>query len=155
MPIKSCEENKKPGFKWGDSGKCYTYTPKNEGSLRNARKKAAIQGLAIGELNAEGLRVSFDYHETLTTDKGKSLLEKELKDNNLIYIISAARDIEELLPFAEKYGIRKDRVFATGSNQKKIDKIKELGIVRHYDNAQQVKDIIDGRDDLKVELIKV
>jgi hypothetical protein len=155
MPVKDCQDTGKPGFKWGDQGKCYTYTPKNEGSLRSAKKKALIQGLAIGELNAEGLRVSFDYHETLTTDKGKSLLEKEFKDNNLIYIISAAQDIEELLPFAEKYGIRKDRVFATGSNQKKVDKIKELKIVRHYDNAQQVKDIIDGRDDLKVELIKV
>jgi hypothetical protein len=155
MPVKSCQSDKDPGFKWGDQGKCYTYTPKNEGSMRNARKKATAQGIAIGDIKLEGLRVSFDYHETLTTDKGKSLLEKEFKDNNLIYIISAAQDIEELLPFAEKYGIRKDRVFATGSNQKKVDKIKELGIVRHYDNAQQVKDIIDSRDDLKVDLIKV
>ena len=155
MPIQNCQSNKDPGFKWGDAGKCYTYTPKNEGSMRNARKKATAQGIAIGDIKLEGLRVSFDYHDTLTTDKGKSLLEKEFKDNNLIYIISAAHDIEELLPFAEKYGIRKDRVFATGSNQKKVDKIKELGIVWHYDNSQQVKDIIDGRDDLKVELIKV
>jgi hypothetical protein len=155
MPIKSCESDKKPGFKWGDQGKCYTYTPKNEGSKRNARKKATAQGIAIGDIKLEGLRVSFDYHDTLTTDKGKKLLEKEFKDNNLIYIISAAQDIKELLPFAEKYGIRKDRVFATGSNQNKVDKIKELNIVRHYDNAQQVKDILDKRDDVKVELIKV
>jgi hypothetical protein len=155
MPIKSCESDKKPGFKWGDQGKCYTYEPKNEGSLRNARKKATSQGIAIGDIKFQDLRVSFDYHDTLTTDKGKKLLEKEFKDNNLIYIISAAQDVKELLPFAEKYGIRKDRVFATGSNQKKVDKIKELNIVRHYDNAQQVKDILDKRDDVKVELIKV
>lgn len=155
MPIKSCQSENKPGFKWGDAGKCYTYTPKNEGSMRNARKKATAQGLAIGDIKLEGLRVSFDYHDTLTTDKGKKLLEKEFGENNLIYIISAAKDIEELLPFAEKYGIRKDRVFATGSNQNKVDKIKELKIVRHYDNAQQVKDILDRREDVKVELIKV
>jgi len=155
MPIKQCELDKKPGFKWGDAGKCYTYTKDNEGSLRNARKKATAQGLAIGDIKLEGVRVSFDYHETLTTDKGKTLLDKELKDNNIVYIISAAHDDKELLPFAEKYGIRKDRVFATGSNQKKVDKIKELNISRHYDNAQQVKDIIDSRDDVKVELIKV
>ena len=105
MPIKSCQTDKDPGFKWGDAGKCYTYTPKNEGSKRNARKKATAQGIAIGDVKLEGLRVSFDYHETLTTDKGKSLLDKELKDNNLIYIISAAHDVEELLPFAEKYGM--------------------------------------------------
>lgn len=155
MPLKSCQSDKNPGFKWGDAGKCYTYEPKNEGSIRNARKKATAQGIAIGDIKLEGLKVSFDYHETLTTDKGKKLLEKEQKENNNIYIISAARDINELLPFAEKYGIRKDHVYATGSNQKKVDKIKELGIVRHYDNSQQVKDIIDSRDDLNVELIRV
>lgn len=155
MPIKQCEEKGKPGFKWGDAGKCYTYSPYNEGSKKNAKKSATAQGLAIGDIKLEGVRVSFDYHETLTTDKGKTLLEKELKDNNIVYIISAAQDDKELLPFAEKYGIRKDRVFATGSNQKKVDKIKELNIARHYDNAQQVKDIIDSRDDVKVELIKV
>lgn len=155
MPVKDCQLENKPGYKWGDQGKCYTYDPKNEGSKRNANKKARIQGLAIGEIKLEGLRVSFDYHDTLTTDKGKKLLEKEINDKNLIYIISAAQDINELLPFAEKYGIRKDRVFATGSNQKKVDKIKELGIIRHYDNAQQVKDIIDSREDVKVELVRV
>lgn len=155
MPIKNCQDNNKPGLKWGDAGKCYTYDPKNEGSKKNAKKKATAQGLAIGDIKLEGLRVSFDYHDTLTTDKGKSLLEKEFKENNIIYIISAAHDIEELLPFAEKYGIRKDRVFATGSNNNKVDKIKELDIVKHYDNSQQVKDIIDKRDDVKVELIRV
>jgi hypothetical protein len=155
MPIKSCQSDKNPGFKWGDAGKCYTYEPKNEGSIRNARKKATAQGIAIGDIKLEGLKVSFDYHETLTTDKGKKLLEKEQKENNNLYIISAARDINELLPFAEKYGIRIDHVYAIGSNQKKVDKIKELGIVRHYDNSQQVKDIIDSRDDLNVELIRV
>jgi hypothetical protein len=155
MPIKDCQLEGKPGLKWGDQGKCYTYTPNNEGSRRKAKKSAIAQGLAIGDFKLEGLRVSFDYHETLTTDKGKELLDKELKDNNNIYIISAADDINELLPFAEKYGIRKDRVFATGSNQKKVDKIKELNIVRHYDNSDQVKEILGKRGDIKVDLIKV
>ena len=155
MPIKECQLEGKPGLKWGDQGKCYTYTPKDEGSRRKAKKSAIAQGLAIGDLKLEDLRVSFDYHDTLTTDEGKKLLEKEFNEKNNIYIISAADSIEELLPFAEKYGIRKDRVFATGSNQNKVDKIKELNIVRHYDNSQQVKDIIDSRDDIKVELIKV
>jgi hypothetical protein len=155
MPIKSCQSDKIPGFKWGDAGKCYTYNPKNEGSKRNARKKATAQGIAIGEIKLEGLRVSFDYHDTLTTDEGKRLLEKELKDNNLIYIISAAHDINELLPFAEKHGIRKDRVFATGSNYNKVDKIKELDIVRHYDNSSQVDEISSKTDGLKAKIINI
>ena len=49
MPVKNCEENGKPGFKYGDSGKCYTYDTNNEGSKRNAKKQAIIQGIAIGE----------------------------------------------------------------------------------------------------------
>jgi hypothetical protein len=49
MPIKSCEDNKNPGFKWGDSGKCYTYTPKNVKSRNEAKRKAITQGIAIGE----------------------------------------------------------------------------------------------------------
>lgn len=160
MPIKECQDNGKPGYKWGKEGNaCYTYNPNDKTSRENARRKAVKQGVAIsiskGDIKLEGLRVSFDFHETLTTDKGKKLLEKEQKEGNIIYIISAANDVKELLPFAEKYGIRKDRVFATGSNQKKVDKIKELNIVRHYDNAEQVKEIIGKRSDVGVELIKV
>ena len=49
MPVKSCEDNGNDGFKWGDEGKCYTYSPNNEGSRRNAKKSANIQGLAIGD----------------------------------------------------------------------------------------------------------
>jgi len=47
MPIKNCSENGKPGKKFGDSGKCYTYTPNNEQSLKEAKKKALKQGIRI------------------------------------------------------------------------------------------------------------
>ena len=50
MPVKECELEGKPGLKWGDSGKCYTYTPNNEGSRKNAKKTALTQGLAIGDI---------------------------------------------------------------------------------------------------------
>lgn len=49
MPVKSCEDNKKPGYKWGDEGKCYTYDPKNEKEKNGAKRKAIIQGIAIGK----------------------------------------------------------------------------------------------------------
>jgi hypothetical protein len=49
MPVKQCEDNGKPGFKWGDSGKCYTYTSKDEVSRNKARRSAIIQGIATGE----------------------------------------------------------------------------------------------------------
>lgn len=49
MPVQSCELNGEPGYKFGPQGKCYTYNPNNEGSKKNAKKKAALQGVAIGE----------------------------------------------------------------------------------------------------------
>lgn len=39
VPIKPCQHNNKPGFKYGDGGKCYTGD--------QARAKAATQGRAI------------------------------------------------------------------------------------------------------------
>ena len=46
MPIKSCNINNNPGYKWGDDGKCYTYDPKSESSKKSAKKKAQKQGVA-------------------------------------------------------------------------------------------------------------
>lgn len=40
MPIKRCESDGKPGYKWGDAGKCYTG--------KDAKAKAIAQGVAIG-----------------------------------------------------------------------------------------------------------
>lgn len=39
MPLKKCSENKKSGWKWGDSGKCYTGP--------EGKKKAIRQGISI------------------------------------------------------------------------------------------------------------
>lgn len=46
MPVGPCSSGGSPGFRWGDSGKCYTYTPGNQASMNDARKKAQMQGLA-------------------------------------------------------------------------------------------------------------
>jgi len=49
MPVKECQLEGKPGYKWGDKGKCYTYTPNNSVEQNNSKKKAIIQGIATGE----------------------------------------------------------------------------------------------------------
>lgn len=46
MPVKRCMVNDRPGFKWGKSGKCYTYTPGNKSSRDQAKQKAENQGRA-------------------------------------------------------------------------------------------------------------
>lgn len=47
MPVEACRKDKKPGFRWGKSGTCYTYTPNNTRERANARLKAELQGRAI------------------------------------------------------------------------------------------------------------
>lgn len=46
MPVESCSSDGKPGFRWGNQGKCYTYTPGNEQSMQSAKMKANKQGIA-------------------------------------------------------------------------------------------------------------
>ena len=53
MPIQPCSDGSNPGFKWGDSGKCYIYTPNDDKSRIEARKKALAQGIAIGDIDTK------------------------------------------------------------------------------------------------------
>ena len=70
MPVNSCSENGNPGFKWGDSGKCYIYEKNNPKSMGEAKRKATIQGLATGEyVNKE------DSTELVLEETFKSLKE--------------------------------------------------------------------------------
>jgi hypothetical protein len=136
MPVRECQENDKPGYKWGEQGKCYTYNPDNEGQRRKAKQNAIIQGYAVGDF--AGLRVSFDYDDTLSTRRGKEMAQKEIDKGNVLYVISARNDKTGMLSTALSLGIPQSRVFATGSNKAKIEKIKELRISKHIDNNRDV-----------------
>lgn len=46
MPIKECNENGKPGWKFGDDGTCFTYDPGSAGGSAVAKAKAATQAAA-------------------------------------------------------------------------------------------------------------
>ena len=51
MPLKECQIDGKKGWKWGDSGKCYTGP--------DAKKKAIAQAIAITkEIPEEGLKLA-------------------------------------------------------------------------------------------------
>ncbi len=47
MPVKRTTKNGKPAYKWGDSGKAYTYTAGDKSSRTRAKNKALKQGRAI------------------------------------------------------------------------------------------------------------
>jgi hypothetical protein len=86
-------------------------------------------------------KVSFDWDDTLSTKNGKKLLEQEMSRGSIIYIISA-RSItsREMIDLANKYGFPARNIYTVGSNKAKVEKIKELGIKRHYDNNFRVVD---------------
>ena len=157
MPIKSCQINNEPGYKWGDQGKCYAYTPGDEESKKAAKKQAITQGVAIGDLEAlatniaiitgkydlsidetlAGVKTSFDFDGVLTTKRGRDLL---MATNGDIYIITARSmgNMFQVYQVARDLGVPRSRVISTGSNQAKVDKVKELGIRVHWDNNADV-----------------
>lgn len=47
MPVQSCTENSRPGYRWGQSGKCYTYKPGDKVGQASAKLRASKQGVAI------------------------------------------------------------------------------------------------------------
>ena len=74
MPIQSCSDGGKPGYKWGDGGKCYLYTPGNDQSIASARKKALAQGIAIGDIDISKLKEELDkINEVSTSTMGSGI----------------------------------------------------------------------------------
>lgn len=58
MPIQECSEGGEPGYKWGEEGKCYTYTAGSETSRKAARHRAHIQGISYEF--AKGVSIALD-----------------------------------------------------------------------------------------------
>jgi len=89
-------------------------------------------------------KVSFDYDDTLTTNQGVLALERALASGKIVYIISARNDAGGMYKLADENGIPHNRVYATGSNKAKVEKVLELGIETHYDNNQDVVNELPG-----------
>lgn len=92
----------------------------------------------IDSQNLAALKISFDYDQTLSTSRGMALARKLKSEGNTIYIISARREAVGMFQRADELGIPHSRVYATGSNKAKVEKIKELDIDKHYDNNLDV-----------------
>ena len=100
-------------------------------------QRAAVCRSAFEEKLA-GEKISFDYDGTLSTLKGTELAQRLIDAGAEVYIISARQEKDGMLNKAEKLGIPIGRVYAMGSNKAKVEKIKELNIVTHYDNNADV-----------------
>lgn len=152
MPIKKCVIDGKDGWKYGDTGKCYTGP--------DGKQKAIAQAIAINggnppanekleimkeiiEKMAAITKTSFDWDGCLSTKKGKDLWMNTGGDK---WIITARQptQIEEILRWASDNNVPRSRIIATGSNPSKIQKIKDLGIQRHWDNNPLVISKLPG-----------
>jgi hypothetical protein len=85
-----------------------------------------------------GEKISFDYDGTFSTQKGFDRAISLIESGANVYIISARESKDGMLARANKAGILFSKVYATGSNEAKVQKIKELEIAVHYDNNQNV-----------------
>ena len=122
--------------------RCVEYHIKNEGMKADQAYAICISAT---EKFYKGEKVSFDFDDTLSTARGYGLALHEKFLGAELYIISARRDKAPMLKVADKLGIPHDRVFATGSNLNKIQKIKELNINRHFDNNEEVINSLGNR----------
>lgn len=116
--------------------RCIAYLIDNEGKEQD---QAAAMCYSMWEQDFGLEKISFDWDDTLSTERGRRLLELELSRGNIIYIISArSRVSNDMLRLAREYNIPGNRVFALGNDARKIEKVKDLGIKRHYDNNPNV-----------------
>ena len=89
-------------------------------------------------------KISFDYDGTFSTQKGFDMAVDFMYKGIDVYIISARDTKDGMLPRANKAKILFSKVYATGSNEAKIAKVKELGITTHYDNNPDVVNALEG-----------
>lgn len=86
----------------------------------------------------KGEKVSFDYDGTISTKKGTELAQTYIDAGSIVYIISARSTTSALYEKADELGIPHSRVFATGSNKAKVEKVIDLEIDVHIDNNENV-----------------
>lgn len=132
MPVRKCSNGK---WRVG-SGACIYDTKEKAIKVYQAI-------LAQGKFEAQ--KVSLDYDGVLSTDKGKELLKRLLSEGIDVYVVSAKREKMNI------EGLPDSRIYAVGSNKRKIETIKRLGIDTHYDDNP---DVIEELKQSNVKAIK-
>lgn len=97
----------------------------------------------------EFAKVSFDWNETLSTDRAQEIARKHVEDGDTVYIVSAQPEVNDRMrEVAKEIGIDLNKIHAVGSNKAKIEFIKKEGIEKHYDNSAEV---IDGLGEIGIK----
>jgi hypothetical protein len=119
----------------------------------DTKEKATEVYVAIissGSLEAQGNKVSFDFDDTLSTQRGQDIAKKLMNDNKTVYIITRRQEIDskEVYKVADELGIPRSRVYFTNGSLK-WETVKRLEIGTHYDNNQNEVDKIRENTDAK------
>lgn len=134
MPIIYCESN----GKWRiGSGDCIYDTEEKAIEVYQAI-------LAGGEFVVDSRKVSFDFDDTLSTQKGQDIALRLKREGKTLYIITRRQSSmsSEVFKVADKIGIPHSRVYFTNGKMK-WETIKRLNIGTHYDNNQDEIDLIN------------
>jgi len=98
-------------------------------------------------------KVSIDYDDTLSTDRGKELAKRLLKEGKDVSIITRrqADQLDNVYKTADELGIPHDKVHAT-NGVLKWETIKKLGIEKHIDNnAKELEAIAKNLPNVETE----
>lgn len=100
--------------------------------------------LAGGEFVVDSRKVSFDFDDTLSTQKGQDIALRLKREGKTLYIITRRQSSmsSEVFKVADKIGIPHSRVYFTNGKMK-WETIKRLNIGIHYDNNQDEIDLIN------------
>lgn len=79
MPVKPCQSGGLPGYRCGDRGKCYTYSPRNEASRKRAKRRAILQCRAMDEPVEESDLEDAEWANS-TEEKAFRLIEGRVTD---------------------------------------------------------------------------
>ncbi len=95
------------------------------------------------------VRVGFDYDGVITKAAIRKIIQKLIQDGSTeIYVVTARNSSLQLYGILNELGIPHYRVFAVGSNEKKIEKVKQLRLNKFYDNNKDVIKELPGIGEL-------
>lgn len=141
MPIYKCSNGK---YRIGN-GACIYDTEE-----KATRVWQAI--LASGEYASDLNKVSYDYDDTLETDRGQEMAKKDIKAGKSVYIVTRRQKTAsaEVYAIADKLGIPHSKVIFTNGSYK-WQAIKHYGIGIHYDNNPRELELIKEKTTAKAE----
>ena len=98
-------------------------------------------------------RVSFDFDDTLSTERGQKLAIEEMNKGNQVWIITARQesDSAEVLKVADNLGIQHQHIVFTNGADKWKFMIRHR-ISKHYDNNKEQVQKINKNTETKAIL---